>query len=70
MEKIREVFTERMKSADPASTEGSRFWQGFSDYPDAMSKLVARRLLTNRLESGIDQNWGKVNDWLKWLGDR
>lgn len=64
---LQETLQARMGNADQ-----SRFWRGFSEYPEAMAKMIARRLVTNRMESALGQETqgGSVSQWLDWLGKR
>lgn len=54
-----------------AGNQQSPFWNGFNEYPEAMAKLIARRMMTNQLEAEvIAEEQGNVGKWMTWLQGR
>jgi len=63
VEALKGVIKER--AATDTEAGNSYFYQGFSQYPEAVSQMIVRRLMTNRLQSS-----GPVSEWMGWVEDR
>ncbi len=59
---IKQVLDTRLAKAPPTTTNGSRFWSAYKDYPEQMALLMARRVWTNQIVST-----GPVAQWMNYL---